>query len=63
MQLITNTIAYLVGMFTVPISFLAIGFIVKKSTGKLWGYYIAVIAFSGVFAIIAFNLWYKPHGS
>lgn len=31
------------GFFLIPITALAIGFIVKKSTGKSWGYYLASI--------------------
>lgn len=43
MDFIAAVAGQFVGFFFIPITAFAIGFIVKKSTGKSWGYYTALI--------------------
>ena len=41
MDLLAALTGKFLGFFSIPILAFVIGFIVKKSTGKFWGYYIA----------------------
>ena len=41
MDLLAALTGRFLGLFSIPILAFIIGFIVKKSTGKSWGYYIA----------------------
>jgi Kef-type K+ transport system membrane component KefB len=59
MQVLANNIAFLAGIFFLPIFFLTIGFIVKKSTGKLWGYHTAAVVLIIQLILMAIYFIYK----
>jgi len=61
-QVISNKIAGFAGYFFIPITAFALGFIVKKSTGKNWGYVLAGVLLFLQLLMMAIVFFYKNQG-
>lgn len=61
-QVISNKIAGFAGYFFIPITAFALGFIIKKSTGKNWGYVLAGVLLFLQLLMMAIVLFYKNQG-